>query len=320
MMESLPVDTNHPAVRDYLALVRLQVLTPLSLLINIATVMVCSTVINPGLGEISKLYPAAIAPSPNMIAVFIVAIYLGQIGYCLLLVLARKPETKNTLVRGVGLPLVFANWVMAGWAVAWLFQAFLVSTILLGVLLVLLLYANIVLLIYHAPTYDRPFDIALIHAPVRGFLILPLGVLFPYSLFVTLGWTWSPGEPQHYARHQWAGFGVILGVNLLGLIVVVLHQDIVWCVAASWICASIWSLKPKPFPVFVTVVLFTILHPLALVASALWIRLRGSGREGAIALPPDHEDAAGRGGQHAHGNGEAETRPPREVDAEALWG
>lgn len=36
-----------------------------------------------------------------------------------------------------------------------LFQAFLVSTVLLGVLLVLLIYANIVLLIYHPPTTER---------------------------------------------------------------------------------------------------------------------------------------------------------------------
>lgn len=26
---------------------------------------------------------------------------------------------QKTMVRGVGLPLVFANWFMAGWAIAW---------------------------------------------------------------------------------------------------------------------------------------------------------------------------------------------------------
>lgn len=30
---------------------------------------------------------------------------------------------KKTLVKGVGLPLVFANWLMAGWAVAWVSSA-----------------------------------------------------------------------------------------------------------------------------------------------------------------------------------------------------
>ena len=78
MMENLPIDTSHPAVRDYLALIRcvenfmfflsrlvtyfrgllirtrLQVLTPLSLLINIATVIVCTTVLTPGISVLSN--------------------------------------------------------------------------------------------------------------------------------------------------------------------------------------------------------------------------------------------------------------------------
>ncbi len=115
----------------------------------------------------------------------------------------------------------------------------------------------------------------------------------------------------------------------LGLAVVVFRRDIVWCISASWICASIWSLKPKPFPVFVclfassyppfltstlnnqvTAVAFTIIHPLALVASALWMKLRGTRRgEGAIHLPEDEEE-----GVQGRQNG------PREVDADALWG
>lgn len=250
-----------------------------------------------------------VPPLPSMIAVYIVMIYLGQVGYCILLVLARKPETKKTMVRGVGLPLVFANWFMAGWAIAWLFQAFWLSTVLLGILLVLLVYANIVLLVYHAPTGERPFDIALIHAPVRAFMILPLGVLFPYCLFVALGWTWTQGDPQHYSQHQWAGLGIMLGVNILSLIVIALRRDIVWCIAASWICASIWSSKPKPFPVYITVVIFTIVHPLALVVSFLWLKLRRKPKEGAIRLPEEAREEEG-----------SLPRGPREVDAEALWG
>ncbi|PCH36895.1 hypothetical protein WOLCODRAFT_109337 [Wolfiporia cocos MD-104 SS10] len=313
MMESLPIDTSHPAVREYIALIRLQVLTPLSLLINIATVIVCSVVLTPGLGKISELYPATIAPNPSLIAIFVTLIYIGQIGYCVLLVLARKQETKTALVQGVGLPLVIANGLMAAWAISWVLQAFLVSTIMLGMLLVLLVYCNLVLLVYHRPNRSRPFDLLFIHAPVRAFMIWPLMVMFPYSLFITLGYTFSPGEPQHYARHQWAGFAVMLGVNVLGLLVVVLRRDIIWCVSASWMCASIWSRSPKPMPVWLTCMLFTIAHPLALVASALFMRLRGH-RYGAIMLPPDElEDNEARAAQ-AHADG------PREIDAEALWG
>ena len=69
-MDELPLDTSHPAVRDHLSLIRfvshpcdpvpiieqtfelhrLQVLTPLSLLVNTATVLICSLVVSPSIG------------------------------------------------------------------------------------------------------------------------------------------------------------------------------------------------------------------------------------------------------------------------------
>ncbi len=60
-------------------------------------------------------------------------------------------------------------------------------------------------------------------------------------------------------------------------------------------------------------VVFTVLHPVGLVASWLWLKLRGGGdeEEGQIQLPPDQEEEAGVGPRQ---------RGPREVDAEALWG
>jgi hypothetical protein len=88
---------------------------------------------------------------------------------------------------------------MAAWAIAWVcalvscppawllkrsqvFEAFLTSTILLGILTLLLMYSNVVLIVYHIPTWHRPLDLAFIHAPVRLFFILVLSLLFPYSL------------------------------------------------------------------------------------------------------------------------------------------
>jgi hypothetical protein len=298
-------------VQEYLSLVRLQVLTPLSLLINIATVFICSMVVKPSIGGISKRYPTSISPRPALIAIYVLAIYVGQVGYCVLLVLASKPETKRTLVKGVGQALVFANWIMAAWAIAWVLEAFLLSTILQGALLVLLLYSNIALLIYHPPDGSRPVDTALIHAPLRAFLILPLSLLFPYSLFITLHLAYTWPSPD-YSAHPWSGLAVVLGTNLLGFAVVLLRRDIVWCVAATWICVSIWTQRPKPVPVTATVVLFTALHPLGLVASSLYTWLYERGR---IALPLDGGGEPHHRGQNHRGAGEEEG--PREIDTEA---
>lgn len=88
---------------------RLQVLTPLSLLINLTVVVVCAIVADPTIGrskfsfqlnlltrigDIIRMHPTSISPRPVIIAVYVLAIYAGQLGYCLLLVLARKEETK----------------------------------------------------------------------------------------------------------------------------------------------------------------------------------------------------------------------------------
>ena len=64
-----------------------------------------------------------------------------------------------------------------------------------------------------------------------------------------------------------------------------------------------------------TAVAFTALHPLALIASSLWVWLRGRRRTGPIALPPDQEGLPGQ-----PNGGHSTERPPREVDVEAIWG
>lgn len=128
-----------------------------------------------------------------------------QVGYCILLVLATKQETKKALIKAVGFSLVFSNLIMAIWAITWVrflsvtqklgtqqglpskvMQWFLVSTILQGTLVLFLLYSNVALLVYHPPVPSRPFDTALIHAPLRFFFVLPFMLLFPLNLLYVL--------------------------------------------------------------------------------------------------------------------------------------
>ncbi|KAL1748253.1 hypothetical protein HDZ31DRAFT_30130 [Schizophyllum fasciatum] len=337
-MDDLPIDFSHPAVRDYLALVRLQVLTPLSLLINIATVIICAFVVHPSLSTISREYPTAISPRPAVIAVYLAALYVGQIGYCILLVVARKPETKATLIKGVGFPLVLANWIMAFWAISWVFRGFIAATVFQGILILLLLYSNINLLVYHAPTTRRPLDVALIHAPVRFFLVWPLMLMFAESLFLALG-MYRPSAPYGWpqpelpARYIWPAFGVVLGTNILGLIVIVLRRDIVWAVASTWLCIALWAEPGKPEHIQILAILFTALHPLALIAAyAHYYFFRGGnvrleGEESPLLEQERQErrrSANGGGAQGNGGNGGEATgtggRGPREVDAQAVWG
>lgn len=90
-------------------------LTPLALLINVAVVAICAFLPTPSLGilllvssvslvdqpiaGISKTHPTAISPKPIIIAVYVLAIFLGQLAYCIFLDLAIKPETKVCLMK-----------------------------------------------------------------------------------------------------------------------------------------------------------------------------------------------------------------------------
>ncbi|KAL0579419.1 hypothetical protein V5O48_002590 [Marasmius crinis-equi] len=158
---------------------------------------------------------------------------------------------------------------------------FLFSTILQGLLLLLLLYSNIVLLVYHRPTSERIFDMMLIHAPIRFFLVLQIALMFPLSLFITLGLTYpmthDPDHPLDFNAYQWPGFGVLFGTNMLGLIVVIFRRDIV-CEEEGGV-----ALPPDDE------------HPLY---------------DGNNQNRP----------QVQNGQNEQQQRAPREVDAEAVWG
>ena len=66
------------------------------------------------------------------------------------------------------------------------FEGFLLASILYGIILVLLIYANIRLLFNHPPTSQRPLDTLFIHAPLRFFLVMQLNLLFPLSLLCAI--------------------------------------------------------------------------------------------------------------------------------------
>ena len=74
-------------------------------------------------GRIAEMYPTSITPQPHMIGLYIVALYILQVGYCALLVFSRTQETKRALIKGCGFPLMLSNWVFALWAICWVSNA-----------------------------------------------------------------------------------------------------------------------------------------------------------------------------------------------------
>ncbi len=66
---------------------------------------------------------------------------------------------------------------------------------------------------------------------------------------IAVGHYWLPNCPLCYDRYEWEGFGVIFSLNFLGLLIIAIRRDIVWCAGAVWVCASVWRETPKSGPV-----------------------------------------------------------------------
>jgi hypothetical protein len=91
---SLPLDSNDPAIRRALHLIRIQVLTPVSVLVNIATCIICALVINPSMKDISNMFPSTMTPKSTMIGLYWMVVFGMMVFYSLLIVIATKDETK----------------------------------------------------------------------------------------------------------------------------------------------------------------------------------------------------------------------------------
>jgi hypothetical protein len=79
MASQLPLDFSHPAVREYVSLIRLQVLTPLSTLVSVATVLATEFIVHPSLSDIVGIWPTSISPKPSMVAIYLLVLFVGQV-------------------------------------------------------------------------------------------------------------------------------------------------------------------------------------------------------------------------------------------------
>lgn len=83
-------------------LTRIQVITPLAILVNLAALAVCSVLVNPGLGAINEMHVTQFTPNPAFIALFWAVLFLLQIGFAVLAVAGQKEMTRVSAVRRRG--------------------------------------------------------------------------------------------------------------------------------------------------------------------------------------------------------------------------
>ena len=79
MASQLPLDFSHPAVREYVNLIRLQVLTPLSTLVSVAAVLTTEFIVHPSLSEIVEIWPTSISPRASLVAIYLLILFGSEV-------------------------------------------------------------------------------------------------------------------------------------------------------------------------------------------------------------------------------------------------
>jgi len=283
------------------ALIRLQILTPISILLSLAANLVAALAINPSLKRINDDYITILTPRASLIGAYWLLLYVLQIGYCVILAVARKVETRDTIIHAVGIRFVLANLCMGLWTLFFSLRYFLVSEIFLLLALVLLISVWALLLVYPPSIRKRPMDTFFIHAPMRMFLVILLNVDVWQNGLLAFRWykyigeePFSPDRPGkwegEHSKHSWIAFGVIMAVGLINAFIVFIGRDVVWAVSSIFLYIALLIKGPKPAQIFIPLVLLAVLQLVSLIASTLYYRYKAN-RAGEIRLPADEEDA-----------------------------
>ncbi|KAF9518761.1 hypothetical protein BS47DRAFT_1325078 [Hydnum rufescens UP504] len=284
---SLPFDSSHPAIRLALKHARLQAFTPMAVLLNVAAVVICAVVLNPSSKEVSDNFSTPFNPNPTALALYWLVTFVLLISYCLLLIVANKPEKQEMMVYGVGLCLVFVQCFMALNIVAFTLKFFIASLVFTSLSLLFLVWIHLSLYMY-PPHHSRPVEFILIHTPIRLLIVVTFLQELPQLLFIVLGWTYHASKPDDHQKHAWQAVAFIVAFNMAGVLEVALRGDFVWAFAGTWIIIGQLIARPKPAPVFAADLIFTIVYPVLYVTLFVWRHLSGGGR---IALPIDEEEA-----------------------------
>ncbi|CAD6573627.1 MAG: hypothetical protein CYPHOPRED_005180 [Cyphobasidiales sp. Tagirdzhanova-0007] len=278
-------------------LIRLQIFTPLCLLVALGCNLVTVFAFHPNVGEINDDFETIWTAKKELVGGYLLLMYVLQICYCLVITLAKSPATRELVVNGVGLRFCLANIFQGLWSVFWILRLFLVSEIFLLLAGFTMLTVWATLLRYPA-SYKHPIDWLFIHVPVRMFLLFLLNLAIWQNGLIALNWyKYNGSEPDRKGKwekehdtHAWIAFGVITGLGLIDSFIVFLSQDFAWAASCVFLfVAIILGSVDKPVQVVIPLILVSSLQVVALLASYTWA-LYDARRKGSIRLPADDDD------------------------------
>jgi hypothetical protein len=86
-----------PAIRLLLKHVRLQALTPMAILVNLTATIITAVVLNPSIKRIQEIHATQFNIDPLMLTLYWLGTFVLFIGYCFILMIAKKQETRVSL-------------------------------------------------------------------------------------------------------------------------------------------------------------------------------------------------------------------------------
>ncbi|KAK0526843.1 hypothetical protein OC842_005051 [Tilletia horrida] len=286
-------------------LVRIQVATPLSVLVSLAALVITSVLIHPGLADVSAKHVNYLTPASSFLLPYWALIFLLQVGYCILIVVSRKQETKKLILSGVGVRLALANFGLALWAIFWVLDAhwsFLAGEVILALMAVVLTATIGILNFKFHPDVKHPLDWLFVHVPLKLFLVVLLQVDLWQQLAIILRWDLNlgpgSGKTDGAGPGLWQSFGIITGIGgLLPALWIFGTVDFTWAAAGIFLHLAILfrggnghpNLSHRRPEIIAAVILAIAMQAVALFSGIAWTRLQKR-QEGQIALPTTEED------------------------------
>jgi len=297
-----PVDPAEQSINEEVAptlqqLIRLQIFTPMTLLLALGSNLVTVFAFHPGVGQIQDEYETIWTARKELIGGYLLLMYVLQIGYCLFITISRNPATREMAINGVGLRFCLANLLQAAWSPLFIARQFLVAEILLLVSAFVMLTVWITLLQYPVG-YKNPVSWLFVHVPVRMYLLFLVNLAIWQGGLIALRWykyqgtdpDQRPGKwERDHETHAWIAFGVITGIGLINSFIVFLGKDFAWAACTIFLFVSILVQGEKPVQVVVPLILVASLQIVGLIAAYVWAMYEARRERGQIRLADDDD-------------------------------
>ncbi|PKI84044.1 hypothetical protein MVES_001904 [Malassezia vespertilionis] len=271
-------ETGNEAPSERKSLVFLQMNTPLSILFCIMAAVFGALVV-PSVEKAFRIHETYFTPSPKMFFLYLVAMYVSQIGFCSLSIFSPSAHTKRMIVRSTGSRLALENYLLSLWFVLRILDTIWTTALAFYVLAVIAILAivNDVKLYFQYPSqWSHPLEMLFVHVPNKLMTVLITHQLFWQQLFMAFGWTRS----QYVDNVQPSLWLAVVVTALMGILVAVwvgFTGDIGVYLATMFLDISVFSFykmpvigpRSRPFVLTVFMLISMTLRTIALLVPGL---------------------------------------------------